>query len=191
MSVMDDAPRVQPATVGEWRSWLDKHHASERGAWLVTWKQHTGRPTVGYDEAVTEALAVGWVDSKGQRLDEDRSMLWFCPRRPTSGWSRPNKRRIARLLAEGRMAPAGQAALDLAKQNGSWSLLDDVEDLVVPADLAEAFDRHPGARAAWDGLSRSVRRAALEWIVQAKRAPTRAARIQQTAERAARGERPH
>ena len=111
--------RVHPDTVEEWRAWLDENHEESPGVWLVSWKKHTGRPTVGYEEAVTEALAVGWVDSKGRRLDDDRTMLWLTRRRPTSGWSRPNKERIERLLAEGRMGPAGQAAIDAAKENGT------------------------------------------------------------------------
>ncbi len=190
MSRMDDAEQVQPATPAEWRAWLEEHGSSSTGAWLVTWKRHTGRATVTYDEAVTEALAVGWVDSTARRLDEDRSALWFSPRRAASGWSRPNKQRVERLYAEGRMGAAGQRAIDVAKDNGAWSLLDDVEDLVVPDDLAAAFERHPGARDAWDAFPRSVRRAALEWIVQAKRAPTRAGRIAEVAEKSGRGERP-
>jgi uncharacterized protein YdeI (YjbR/CyaY-like superfamily) len=190
MTVMDDAPRVQPATPAEWRAWLEDHHEDAPGAWLVTWRKHTGNPTVTYDEAVTEALAVGWVDSKAQRLDEDRTMLWFCPRRPASGWSRPNKERVERLYAEGRMGPAGQRAIDVAQHNGAWSLLDDVENLVVPEDLSAAFDEHPGARAAWETFPRSARRATLEWIVQAKRPATRATRVAEAAEKAGRGERP-
>ena len=134
---------------------------------------------------------VGWVDSKGKRLDDDRTMLYLTRRRPTSGWSRPNKQRVERLLAEGRMGPAGQAAIDAAKENGTWSLLDDVENLVVPDDLAAEFDRHPGAREAWDGFPRSVKRSILEWIVTAKRPETRRARIAETAEKAGRGERAH
>jgi uncharacterized protein YdeI (YjbR/CyaY-like superfamily) len=190
MSRLDDAERVQPASPAQWRAWLEEQGPTSQGAWLVTWKRHTGRPTVTYDEAVTEALAVGWVDSVARRLDEDRSMLWFSPRRPASGWSRPNKQRVERLYAEGRMGAAGQRAIDVAKDNGAWSLLDDVEDLVVPDDLAAEFERHPGARKSWDAFPRSARRAALEWIVQAKRAPTRAARVAEVAERSGRGERP-
>lgn len=180
---------MQPETAEEWRAWLDEHHGSSPGVWLVSWRKHTGRPTVPYEEAVTEALAVGWVDSRGQRLDDDRTMLWFTPRRTTSGWSGPNKARVERLLAEGRMGVAGQAAVDAAKQNGTWSLLDDVEALVVPDDLAAAFDRHPGSRESWEGFTRSARRSILEWIVTAKRAETRRARIAETAEKAGRGER--
>ena len=186
-----DGERVHPETVQEWRAWLDENHETSPGVWLVSWKKHTGRPTVGYEEAVTEALAVGWVDSKGRRLDDDRTMLWLTRRRPTSGWSRPNKERIERLYAEGRMGPAGQAAIDAAKENGTWSLLDDVENLVVPDDLAAEFDQHPGAREAWDEFPRSVKRSILEWIVTAKRQETRRARIAETAEKAGRGERAH
>ena len=191
MPSSDPEDRVQPATPAEWRAWLDEHHQARSGVWLVSWKKHTGRPTVGYDDAVTEALAVGWVDSKGLRLDEDRTMLWFAPRRPTSGWSRPNKVRVERLLAEGRMGPAGQASIDAAVQNGTWSMLDDVENLVVPDDLARELDRHPGAVAAWETFPPSARKGILAWIGQAKRPATRAARIAETAEKAGRGERAH
>jgi uncharacterized protein YdeI (YjbR/CyaY-like superfamily) len=186
-----DGERVQPETVEDWRAWLDENHEESPGVWLVSWKKHTGRSTVGYEEAVTEALAVGWVDSKGRRLDDDRTMLWLTRRRPTSGWSRPNKERVERLLAAGRMGPAGQAAIDAAKENGTWSLLDDVENLVVPDDLAVEFDKHVGARETWDEFPRSVRRSILEWIVTAKRPETRGARIAETAEKAGRGERAH
>lgn len=181
--------RCQPASVEEWRVWLAEHHDTATGVWLVTWKQHTDRPTVSYDDAVTEALAVGWIDSLARRLDDDRTMLWFCQRKATSGWSRPNKQRVKRLYAEDRMQPAGQRAIDVAEANGAWTLLDAVEDLVVPDDLAAAFDRHPGARNTWEAFPRSAKRGILEWIVQAKRAPTRAQRVDQAAAQAAQGKR--
>ena len=185
----DGKERVHAETVEEWRAWLTEHHADSRGAWLVSWRAHTGKPRITYEESVVEALAVGWVDSKGSKLDEDRTMLWFTRRKPTSAWARTNKQRVELLLAEGRMLPAGQAAIDVAKANGAWSLLDEVEDLIIPADLATAFDQHPGSREHWDGFPRSTRRALLEWIVLAKRPETRAKRIREIAERAARGER--
>jgi uncharacterized protein YdeI (YjbR/CyaY-like superfamily) len=180
---------VHPTTVGQWRRWLERHHASSTGVWLVSWRTQTGKARIPYEEAVTEALAFGWIDSKARTLDADRSVLWFCPRKPTSGWSRSNKRRVERLLAEGRMAPAGQAAIDTAKSNGAWELLDAVEDLVVPSDLAAAFDQHQGSAAVWESFPRSAKRALLEWIVQAKRPENRARRVEETAEKAARGER--
>jgi uncharacterized protein YdeI (YjbR/CyaY-like superfamily) len=180
---------VHPTTVAQWRRWLERHHASSTGVWLASWRTHTGKPKIPYEEAVTDALAFGWIDSKARTLDDDRSGLWFCPRKPTSGWSRSNKRRVERLLTEGRMAPAGQAAIDVAKSNGAWELLDAVEDLVVPPDLAVAFDQHPGSAQVWESFPRSAKRALLEWIVQAKRPETRARRVRETAEKAARGER--
>lgn len=187
----DDAERVHATTADEWRAWLADHHADRQGAWLVSWKKHTGKPAVGYAESVCEALCFGWVDSLGRKLDDDRTMLWFAPRRPASGWSRPNKERVERLLAEGRMMPAGQRLIDLAKANDSWTLLDDVENLVVPPDLDEAFRARPGSREHWDGFPRSVRRGVLEWIVQAKRPATREKRVLETADAAERGERAH
>jgi uncharacterized protein YdeI (YjbR/CyaY-like superfamily) len=117
-------------------------------------------------------------------------MLWMSPRKRGSGWARTNKARIERLLADGLMAPAGLAMIEEAKRDGSWTLLDDVENLVVPDDLAAALDAHPGARDRWEGLSRSVRRAALEQIVLAKRPETRAKRVAETARLTAEGERP-
>lgn len=142
-----------------------------------------------YEDAVTEALRFGWIDSLGRGLDDDRSMLWFSPHRRGSGWSRSNKRRIARLEAEGRLEQPGRALVEQAMGDGTWTMFDDVEDLIVPEDLADAFAAHPGSRAQWDDFPPSARRAILQWIVQAKRAPTRAKRVAKTARLAARGER--
>jgi uncharacterized protein YdeI (YjbR/CyaY-like superfamily) len=186
---LDDREHVHAETRAQWRAWLVEHHATSTGAWLVSWKPTTGRPSVGYEESVEEALCVGWVDSKGGKIDDERSKLWFAPRNPRSAWARTNKTRIARLEADGLLLPAGVRAVEVAKANGAWALLDDVEDLVVPPDLAAAFDTHPGARAHWDAFPRSARRAILEWIVQARTEPTRAKRIAETAEKAATGER--
>lgn len=152
--------------------------------WLVSWKKATGKPALSYDEAVSESLCVGWVDSKPRKLDDERTMLYFSARKPTSAWSRPNKIRVEKLRAAGLMMPAGEAVIDKAMANGSWSLLDEVEDLIVPPDLAEAFDAHPPARANWERFPPSARRGILEWIVQARRKDTRAARIDETARRA-------
>ncbi len=185
----DDAPRVHLESRTQWRAWLAEHHNTERAAWLVSWRRPTGRPAVSYDDAVSEALAFGWVDSVQRRLDDERTMLYFARRKAGSGWSRPNKLRIAALQQDGLMTPAGQRVIDAAMADGSWTMLDDVEDLVVPADLAVALEAVPGARDHWDRFPRSARRGILEWIVQAKRPATRARRIAGTAEHAGRGER--
>jgi uncharacterized protein YdeI (YjbR/CyaY-like superfamily) len=188
-SAADDADRVHPGTLDEWSEWLERNSDRRAGVWLVAYKKKTGRQAFDYDSAVTEALRFGWVDSKGGAVDDERTMLWFAPRRRTSGWSRSNKVRIEQLEREGRLAPAGRAAVDAAKANGAWTLLDDVENLVVPDDLVAAFEAHPGSREQWDAFPPSARRAILEWIVQAKRADTRAKRVDETARLAAQGER--
>lgn len=189
MGALDDLEWFAADDRRQWRRWLAKHHGSRPGVWLVTNRKGSGRPILSYEHAVEEALAFGWVDSKGGKVDEQRTRLLMTPRKPGSGWSRPNKQRVARLEAEGSMAPAGTAVVEAARADGSWSLLDDVEDLVVPDDLGAAFDDHPGSRRRWDEFPRSVRRGILEWIVMAKRAETRAKRIDETASMAARGER--
>jgi uncharacterized protein YdeI (YjbR/CyaY-like superfamily) len=183
----DDGEQIHPETAEAWRSWLEQHHERDAGVWLVSWKKHTGRPAMTYDEAVTEALAFGWVDSRPRKLDDGRTMLWYAPRKKGSAWSRPNKERVARLEHEARMAPAGAAVVAQAKADGSWSKLDEVEDLVVPDDLAAAFTRHPGSAEHWEGFPRSAKRGILEWIVQAKREVTRATRVEETARLAAEG----
>ena len=176
MGVMDDAERFEPATLAEWSEWLARNHGDRRGVWLVTAKRSTRRQPFDYEAAVVEALRYGWIDATQRSLDIERSMLWFAPRNPRSGWSGTNKARIERLLEEGRLEPAGLAAVEVARANGSWSLLDDVEALVVPPDLAAALDAH-GLRSAWDSMTPSLRRQHLLALVQAKRPETREKRV--------------
>lgn len=140
-------PRVHVETRAQWRQWLTDHHQHARSVWVVSWRKHTGRPAVSYDDAVTEALAFGWVDSKPAALDNDRTMLYYSPRKAGSGWSRPNKLRIQTLERDGLMTPAGRRVIDAAKADGSWTMLDDAEDLVVPDDLASALDTGAGGKA--------------------------------------------
>ena len=180
---MPDPPSnaIHPATLADWHAWLAANHTRAEGVWLITYKKAAGKPTLSYEESVEEALCFGWIDSIARKLDEERSMLYFAPRKADSGWSRPNKTRIERLMADGRMAPAGLAKIEAAKADGSWTLLDAVENLEVPDDLAAEFARYPDARANFDAFPRSARRGILEWIVQAKRPETRAKRVAETA----------
>ena len=157
-----DGERVAAESAEEWAAWLAENHTRTRGVWLVTWRTQSGRPSLGYEASVIEALRYGWIDSTGGKVDDDRRELWFAPRKRGSGWARTNKRRIEQLLAEGRMEPAGQRVIDAAKADGSWTLLDDVEDLVVPDDLVAAFEALPMSRTNWDGFPPSARRAILQ-----------------------------
>jgi uncharacterized protein YdeI (YjbR/CyaY-like superfamily) len=172
---------VTADTAPAWRRWLQAHHAQSAGAWLVMWKRASGHARMTYDEAVEEALCFGWIDSRPNRLDADRSLLWFAPRKAGTGWSRLNRTRVERLLAGGRMTAAGLAKVEAAKRDGSWQALDEVEALVVPADLRAALAAEPQAAAHFDAFPRSAKRSILEWIGSAKRPKTRAARVAETA----------
>jgi uncharacterized protein YdeI (YjbR/CyaY-like superfamily) len=190
MGALQDAPHVHVESADAWREWLAENHATAAGVWLVRWKPSTGRPAPTYEASVEEALCFGWIDSQAGSVDGERTRQYFAPRKAGSGWARPNKERIERLLAAGRMAPAGLAALERARGDGSWTLLDAVERLELPDDLAAALDGSPPAREHWDTFPRTVRRAALASLVAARREATRTARIAAIVTRAQRGERP-
>lgn len=180
---MPDPPRnsVHPATRDAWRAWLEQNHARTEGVWFISYKKSAGRPRVTYEDAVEEALCFGWIDSKGGTVDEDRTMLWMAPRKPGSGWSRPNKIRLERLMADGRMAPPGLAKLEAARRDGSWTLLDSVEAMEVPDDLEQALASYPDAARHFAAFPPSARKAILQWITLAKKPGTRAVRIAEAA----------
>jgi uncharacterized protein YdeI (YjbR/CyaY-like superfamily) len=183
-----DRPQVLVESRAEWRAWLSENHADSTGIWLVRWKKGRG-PAVTYDEVVEEALCFGWVDSLPRSLDDDRTQLLLTPRKTTSRWSAVNKERVARLTASGAMAPAGLAMVRLAEESGTWVALDGVDALLEPPDLAAALDADPAARASWDGFPPSARRGILEWILDARTAPTREKRITTTVSQAHDGRR--
>ena len=189
MSALDDAPRVQADDRATWRTWLEANHATAAGAWLVTWRPSSGKGSLAYEAAVEEALCFGWIDSTGHRLDDERGEQYFAPRKTRSPWAATNKARVERLIRDGRMAPAGLAAIDLAKANGSWEVLDSVERLDVPEDLAAALEARPPAAANFAAFPPSARKMQLAWVALAVRPETRAARITEIAEAAARNER--
>jgi uncharacterized protein YdeI (YjbR/CyaY-like superfamily) len=185
---MPDGPRIHAESRAAWRAWLQENHGRESGAWLVTWKKRTGKPAIGYEEAVEEALCFGWIDGVLNPLDDERSMQWFAPRKPKSTWARSNKERVARLEAAGLMTEAGRRAVEIARANGSWESLDVIDALIMPDDLAAALAERPGARELFDASSASVRRMTLAYVYQAKRPATRAARVERIASVAGRGE---
>lgn len=180
--------RVEVSGPAEWREWLSKHHLQPESVWVVTWKKGRG-PHVPYGDIRDEALCFGWIDSRPAKLDENRSMLLLSPRRPGSGWSRINKERVMVLEAEGRMAPPGWAKIEAAKNDGTWTALDEAHALTTPDDLAQALAEHPPAAERFASFPLSTQRAILEWITLAKRPETRAKRVEEIATLAARGER--
>jgi len=171
---------VHPKSRAEWRKWLEENQARKEGVWLISYKKDTGKPRFDYDESVEEALCFGWIDSKPAKLDEERSMLWFAPRKAKTNWSKLNKDRVEKMIKAGLMAPAGLAKVEAAKKDGSWNALDGVEALEIPPDLAKAFSKNKKAKEYFDAFPRSVKRGILEWILNAKRPETRAKRIEET-----------
>jgi uncharacterized protein YdeI (YjbR/CyaY-like superfamily) len=183
-----DISQVEVASRAALRAWLKAHHTQAASMWLVTWKKPDER-NVPYDAIVEELLCVGWVDSLPRKLDDQRTMLLISPRKPASAWSKVNKDRVARLTAEGKMLKAGLAKVEDAKASGTWTKLDAVEALEVPADLARALAAREGAMAYWNAFPRSAKRGILEWILQAKKPETREKRVIETADKAALNER--
>jgi uncharacterized protein YdeI (YjbR/CyaY-like superfamily) len=170
-----DHSRIHPKTTAEWRRWLRDNHDKTQGVWLVTYRAATGKPRLGYEESIPDALCYGWIDSVNRPLDDERTALLFTPRKARSGWSRTNKVRIARLMKEGLMQPAGLAKIEAAKQDGSWTLLDSVEALEVPEDLRKALGA-AGMRK-FEALTPGRRKEHLRNLVTAKRPETRAKRV--------------
>jgi len=186
---MQEAPAnsVHPLTRAEWRAWLERHHTRTEGVWLISFKRSLGRPRVEYEEAVEEALCFGWIDGRMGKLDEQRSMQWFSPRRPRSTWSRSNRERVERLIAAGLMTPAGLAKIEAAKQSGAWNALEPAEALEMPPDLEAALASRESARERFERYPRSTRRGLLGWIASAKKPETRAQRVQEVARLAKEG----
>jgi uncharacterized protein YdeI (YjbR/CyaY-like superfamily) len=182
--------RVHPETPADWRAWLEEHHDRSLGVRLVQWRTATGRRRLSYHELVEEALCFGWIDSRADRLDDDRSMIVMTPRRPTGVWSRTNKERVKRLIDEGRMTAAGLRAVEIAKANGSWVALDDVEALIVPDDLLAALASNDRAQHYFEACTPSAKKMILYWIKSAKRTETRRRRIEETVRMAADNRRP-
>jgi uncharacterized protein YdeI (YjbR/CyaY-like superfamily) len=189
VSALDDAPHVHADDRATWRAGLEANHATARGAWLVTWRPHSGRVRLDYEAAIEEALCFGWVDSTGGHLDDERGKLYFAPRRARSVWAASNRARVERLIRAGLMAPAGLAAIERAKASGSWTILDAADRLEVPEDLAAALAIRPPAAVNFAAFPPSARRMLLGWVAVARLPVTRAARITEIAEAAARNER--
>ena len=186
----DGFPVHYPQNADAWRAYLAEHHDQLANTWLVLSKKHDDTASLTYEEARDEALCYGWVDSKPNKRDENSYYLFFARRNPKSNWSRINKDRIAALEQAGKLAPPGRKMVEEAKRSGTWDALNDVDNLIEPEDLLAAFARAGGAaKNNWDAFPPSARRGILEWIFNAKRAPTREKRIRETVTLAGRNER--
>jgi uncharacterized protein YdeI (YjbR/CyaY-like superfamily) len=186
----DELPELIVRNAAAWRTWLAGHHADPVGVWLVLAKKGTEMPTsLTYDQALEEALCHGWIDGQAGRRDEATYRQRFTPRRRRSAWSKRNTGIAERLIAEDRMRPAGHAEVERAKADGRWeAAYAGPASMEVPADLAEALATEPKAQAMFESLNSQNRYAVLYRIATAKRADTRARRIEQFVTMLARGE---
>ncbi|HEX9712147.1 MAG TPA: YdeI/OmpD-associated family protein [Actinomycetota bacterium] len=169
-----------------WRRWLERNHRKASAVWLIRPKKGSARTSVSYDESVEEALCFGWIDAKTRSVDDEHYLHLFTPRRPRSEWSASNKKRVAALTRAGLITPAGLAAIETAKRNGSWNALDGVEALTMPEDLAASLAGNARAKRHFDAFSPSTRKGFLAWIAKAKRPETRAKRVAATVRLSAR-----
>lgn len=189
----DDLPVLTVADDAAWRAWLADHHGDARGVWLTLAKKGADDPTtLTYDQALEAALCYGWIDGQVRGGDASSYRQRFTPRGPRSGWSKRNVAAAERLIAEGRMQPAGLAAVERAKANGRWNAAyAGPASIAVPPDLAEALDARPAARDMFTQLTGRNRYALLYRIETAKRAETRSRRIEQFVAMLERGETVH
>lgn len=183
---MAELKKVRPKSRAAWRKWLQEHHATSRGIWLVFAKKHTKLPSLSYEDAVEEALCFGWIDSLLKSIDDRFHMQMFTPRKAKSAWSALNRARAARLIKSGLMAPTGLGAVALAKETGTWSTWSHVESLTVPAELKKALDANPDAKTHWPTYTDSARRSFLYSLSDAKRPETRERRIKRIVDLVAR-----
>ena len=186
MASIDPSDTFFAADRAAWREWL----AARTQVWLLLHKKHVEEPSIGYDEAVEEALCWGWIDGLTNRWDERSYAVRFTPRKPRSVWSASNVARVTRMIAEGRMTPAGMALVDEAKRRGTWDQAASGRPDVTPPDLEAALAGVPAALERWEAWAPTNRRQYIAWVLAAKRAETRARRIADVVRRAAAGIRP-
>lgn len=179
-----------PTDQQQWRAWLQENHNKKQAVWLVYHKKKSGIPRLAHTNAVDEALCFGWIDSTARPVDDHTYRQFFCRRKPTGTWSNVNKEKVRRLIQDGLMTEAGLASIETAKQNGSWAILDEVEALLIPADLADAFQENPDAGQYFTGLCRSDKRALLLWLTLARRSETRQNRLTELVESANQQQKP-
>jgi uncharacterized protein YdeI (YjbR/CyaY-like superfamily) len=191
METFKGSPVVNAKDRKAWRAWLTKNHDKAKGVWLVMPHKAVAKNEPDYIAAVEEALCFGWIDSVKYKYDEHHAAQFYSPRKSRSKWSVTNHERVERMIKEGLMTPAGQAVIDQAKRNGTWDVLVDAQNKVLPDDLQAAFKKNKKALQHFEGFPPSSKRLILEWIASAKRPETRAKRIAETVNLAAKNIRAH
>jgi len=187
---MSELEEYCPHDKKDWRKWLEKNHVKKEAVWLIFYKKKSPKYNLSWSESVDEALCFGWIDSVKKTIDSETYKQYFSKRKAKSNWSKINKDKVKSLIEQGLMEEEGYKSIEIAKGNGSWTILDEVEALVIPDDLKEAFANFEGSMEFFDSLSKSVKKILLHWVVSAKRKETRQKRILEIAENASQNLKP-
>lgn len=179
-----------PKNKQEWRAWLEINHIKQQAVWLIFYKKKSPSYNLSWSESVDEALCFGWIDSVKKTIDSEKYIQYFSKRKAKSNWSKVNKDKIESLAKQGLIKKAGHESVEIAKENGSWTYLDEIEALITPEDLKKELETYKGALAYFDSLSKSVKKMLLYWVLSAKRKETRQKRITEIAENASKNMKP-
>jgi uncharacterized protein YdeI (YjbR/CyaY-like superfamily) len=175
----------------EWREWLEKNHSTSSEAWLVYYKKHTGKKSIPYDDAVEESICFGWIDGKVRRIDDEKYMQRYTPRRESSVWSLSNKNRVRKMIKAGRMTPAGMKLVRAAKKSGKWdAAYSSKKDFEMPADLVKALKAYGQAWKNFSKFAKGYKYSYVTWVNWAKTKETRERRIKKVVERCAKNKKP-
>jgi len=187
---MKDVEDYCPSDKKDWRKWLELNHIKKDAVWVIFYKVKSPRHNMKWSDSVDEALCFGWIDSTKRSLDDERFIQYFSKRKAKSNWSKVNKDKVKTLIDQGLMKEQGYKSIEIAKKNGSWTILDAVEVLIVPEDLAAGFANYKGSIEFYNSLSNSAKKILLYWVISAKRAATRQKRILEIVENASKGLKP-
>ena len=174
---MNDVEDYCPKDKKDWRKWLELNHDKKEAVWLIFNKKKSPDYNLSWSESVDEALCFGWIDSTKRTINDIQYKQYFSKRKEKSNWSKINKDKVTALIDQGLMKEEGYKSIEIAKENGSWTILDQVEALIVPEDLKKEFARYEGSKDYFESLSQSTRKILLHWVVSAKREETRQKRV--------------
>lgn len=187
---MKEVEEFYPKSKKDWRKWLESNHENKDSVWLIFYRVKSPKFNLSWSDSVDEALCFGWIDSVKKSIDGEKYKQYFSKRKEKSIWSKINKEKVKTLIDQNLMQKNGFKSIEIAKENGSWNILDDVEDLKVPNDLKEEFKHHVGSFDFFNNFSPSVKKILLHWVISAKRTETRKKRISEIAENAGKNLRP-
>lgn len=179
-----------PNNSKDWRKWLEINHKKEEAVWLILHRKKSAKHNLSWSESVDEALCFGWIDSTKKTINEETYKQYFCKRKAKSNWSKVNKNKVKNLIEQGLMTPEGYKSIEVAKENGSWTILDKVEELVIPNELSNEFANYKGSKEYFDSLSKSAKKILLYWVHSAKRTETKQKRIKEILENASNNMKP-